>query len=228
MTNNEIIKLFLCVFFFGMLGSSIILGAVGIDEIPHAMNDMMDTMPMPMIFLVAVVVAPVVEELLFRLHLKYKPLMFLFLLISTVTTVLLITGESFGDMIDPNSVFPDLKFRAPLIPLLTLSAASLLFFTYFLSKPFRAWIDKVLTKYFGIPFYATVAIFAFVHVFNFELPPDMWYYGPLLVLPQLIIGLLLGYVRVRNSVFHSMLVHGMNNSIPMFIMIYMKYAGIEM
>jgi len=68
---------------------------------------------------------------------------------------------------------------------------------------------------FGYPFYATAGFFAIIHLTNITMPAEKWYLGPLLVLPQLILGLLFGYVRVRNSIWTSIFCHVLHNGLTM-------------
>lgn len=68
---------------------------------------------------------------------------------------------------------------------------------------------------FGFPFYFTAGLFAIIHLTNISMPPEKWYLGPLLVLPQLILGLLFGYVRVRNNIFTSIFCHILHNGLAM-------------
>lgn len=237
LTINEIVQLFFAVFMVGMLGSAYILGAVGIEDIPHAMSDMMDNMSLPFVFLMAVIVAPVLEELIFRFHLRYKPLMVLFILCSIVYMIYLMPGDISSDskltegllgLRNEHASSELINFFITSKLVKVILTALVVFVLYLLVKRFRQSIDSFLDNFFGIPFYLTVAIFAFVHIYNFELPSHMWFYGPLMVMPQVVIGLLLGYVRVRNGICHSILVHAMNNSIPMLIMVIAQYTGMQM
>lgn len=45
---------------------------MGIEELPHAMDDLIDSMPFYLIFGFAVIFAPILEELIFRFPLKYS------------------------------------------------------------------------------------------------------------------------------------------------------------
>ena len=67
------------------------------------------------------------------------------------------------------------------------------------------------SKYFGIVFYLLTLAFAFYHITNFDVTPMILYLSPLLVAPQLFIGLLLGYIRVRLGLEWAILLHALYN-----------------
>ena len=66
-------------------------------------------------------------------------------------------------------------------------------------------------KSFKIAFYIFALIFGFVHLSNFELTTNVLLLSPILVLPQIILGGYLGYIRVRFGLQWSMLLHGTYN-----------------
>ncbi|TMM28869.1 CPBP family intramembrane metalloprotease [Polaribacter aestuariivivens] len=66
-------------------------------------------------------------------------------------------------------------------------------------------------KYFKIGFYFFALLFGFVHISNFEISTTVLLLSPILVLPQILIGFYLGYIRVRLGLQWSMLLHGCYN-----------------
>ena len=68
-------------------------------------------------------------------------------------------------------------------------------------------------KYFDAIFYLFALVFGFYHITNFEMSPMIIYLSPLLVAPQIIIGLILGYIRVRLGLEWSILMHALYNLI---------------
>jgi membrane protease YdiL (CAAX protease family) len=109
----------------------------------HAFNELLEQYPVSLILLLLVVVAPVLEELIFR-----GPLWF---------------------------------FRGSL------------FFKWY--------------------FYGTALVFGLVHLSNFPNLSEIWYLFPLLICPQLCLGLFLGYVRVRFGLAWAILFHAAYNGI---------------
>ncbi len=67
------------------------------------------------------------------------------------------------------------------------------------------------SSYFGLIFYLFTLVFGFYHITNFELTPTILYLSPLLVSPQLFIGLLLGYIRIRLGLQWAILLHSAYN-----------------
>ncbi|NJL12981.1 MAG: CPBP family intramembrane metalloprotease [Microscillaceae bacterium] len=69
------------------------------------------------------------------------------------------------------------------------------------------WHRRLPWLYFG-----SSLVFALVHLNNYDLPlGKSLFYAPVLVLPQFFIGLVLGYVRIRFSFGMAVLVHALHN-----------------
>ena len=68
-------------------------------------------------------------------------------------------------------------------------------------------------KLFKIAFYAIGIIFAYVHLFNFELTTNVILFSPLLVAPQFFVGLIFGYIRIRFGLLWSILLHSLYNGL---------------
>lgn len=121
-----------------------ILTALGlIEQGKHALDNLFDGRSTLWIFFLAAVIAPVVEELI---------------------------------------------FRAPLV-----------------------LFKKVKT--FRIAFYSFALLFGYVHLSNFEITTNALLFSPILVAPQIYLGLVLGYMRVRFGLIWSILMHAVYNGI---------------
>lgn len=133
-----------------------ILGEVGpweLDE--HAFDQLLEEYPIALIGFLLVVVAPVLEELIFR-----APLLF---------------------------------FRG--------------------------------SRYFKLLFYGAAVSFGAVHLSNFPNISEIWFLAPLLISPQVVLGLFLGYIRVRFGLAWAMAFHGVYNGIlagPFLLMLAVK------
>jgi len=122
------------------------------------------------IFLLVALLAPIVEETIFRFFLKYKR---------------------------------NYLFRA----IDSLSNTQI-------AKQF--WIT-----YFHFFFYCTALVFAIVHIGNYSNTGILFYImAPLLVIPQFIIGISLGYIRLKLGFVWSILLHGLYNFTVMAPMIF--------
>ena len=72
---------------------------------------------------------------------------------------------------------------------------------------------KTWEKTFPYVFYLSVVAFGLVHITNFEGYRSYLWAIPLLTLPQLVIGVFLGYTRIRYGLIWSILFHSMHNAI---------------
>ena len=138
------------------------LGWVEIEN--HQVQVFIESMPIGMVFLLTVIIIPFVEEIVFRLFLKFKRNYPLQIIIS---------------------LFPHSK-----------------------SSILHLW-----TKNFRYLFYLSALAFALIHITNFGSIGKIIYLIPILVLPQFIAGLFLGYLRVRYNFMIGYLLHAVHNAI---------------
>ena len=68
-------------------------------------------------------------------------------------------------------------------------------------------------KIFRLAFYTIGFIFAYVHIFNFEMNLNVVLFSPLLVAPQFFVGMIFGYIRVKFGLLWSILLHGTYNGV---------------
>jgi len=66
-------------------------------------------------------------------------------------------------------------------------------------------------------FYGATTCFALLHLLNFNLHQTPWWLLPLLVLPQWCTGLVLGWLRVRRGIGAAMLLHALFNGGPLLL-----------
>ncbi|AHM61711.1 hypothetical protein D770_17295 [Flammeovirgaceae bacterium 311] len=195
---------------FGVL---ILLGALRdaglVPELPHAMEDIMKEFSFLIVFLLAAVLMPALEELTFRLWLIYNPIYFhvsLWLIAFFLSTALTQAGlPLFG-----YAVFG----IAALITILLLT----------FKDAAQQLLVNLYTNYYGWLFYGAAIIFALVHLINFQLNARILLMAPLLVLPQLLLGLILGYLRVRLGLIWAIALHGVYNA----LVLSMAYTGMQM
>ena len=175
------------------LASALVAAGVYIPE--TALAGMEFTLP---IILMVVVGAPVMEELAFRGWLSGKPGPLLALL-------LLGAGGVAAALIHATS--PAGSAVAGLVGIIVAAIALFLFW----KRPAMSWFAR------GFPFFfwfSTLA-FALVHLANFE-EGSLAILLPL-VLPQFILGMMLGYVRVRFALWAAILLHAAHNATALTI-----------
>lgn len=66
-------------------------------------------------------------------------------------------------------------------------------------------------SYFKYAFYVLTLIFGFYHITNFEITTTILLLSPLLVAPQISVGALLGFIRVRFGLLWAIALHAVYN-----------------
>jgi len=150
-------------------------------------------------WLQAMIWAPILEELLFRFGLR-RPFQSLWL--TPVMIVVLLNGMVWWSSC-----------------LFAMSVAMSLYCCA-RSKGPRAWSLKWLKRYrliFPFVFHAVALAFAAVHIKNFVYTELAWWMMAILVTPQWVTGLVLGWMRVQRGVGASILLHGLFNTGPLCV-----------
>ncbi|MEI6765651.1 MAG: CPBP family glutamic-type intramembrane protease [Bacteroidota bacterium] len=151
-----------------------------------------------------VVIAPIVEELLFRLNLRYRSVFISFILTLILYSIFvrIVLGllpfyylwESIGNIaiIMVISVFVNLFIRR-----------------------FNKSLEWFWIKYFRLIFYSSAIIFGFMHLGNYWIPNyTIVLLSPFFLLPFMFAGLNLGYIRLRYGIIFSIVLHAFNNLMP--------------
>lgn len=74
-----------------------------------------------------------------------------------------------------------------------------------------AWFDRRFVWL----FYGAAAAFAALHLTNFVRLGEIWFLAPVLVAPQFVLGLLLGYLRTRLGFGWAVAAHALHNGVAM-------------
>ncbi|AZY48101.1 CPBP family intramembrane metalloprotease [Bordetella avium] len=166
----------------------IAVGAAGLGGAQHRLD------PQRLPWLTAVLWAPLVEELLFRYGLR-RPVQALWLVPAIAPAV----------------------FWGPQFWTGCLSAAVVLLAIYGTRapQPFKSAARRFYSRHFGLIFHLSALAFAAVHLNNFSLNHMAWWMLPLLVLPQWLTGLVLGWMRMRRGIGASIALHALFNAGPM-------------
>ncbi|MEQ8389058.1 MAG: CPBP family intramembrane glutamic endopeptidase [Alphaproteobacteria bacterium] len=148
-----------------------------------------------LLFALAVVLVPVVEETVFRLYVaRFHPI---FIVIS------LAGGLVTAAMLEAMAV-------------LMILAVLLGFLVAGLLRGQRERLGAWWTRHFRWIVYASALVFGLVHLANFVFPEDQAVPAAIklvLVTPQILMGLFLAYMRVRHGLVWSMLLHGSYNGL---------------
>jgi membrane protease YdiL (CAAX protease family) len=68
-------------------------------------------------------------------------------------------------------------------------------------------------KSFKLAFYILTLLFGFIHISNFEITTNVLLLAPILVLPQILLGSYLGFIRLRFGLQWSIFLHAAYNGI---------------
>jgi len=146
------------------------------DEDMHSLQKIFQEMEPVLIFFFAVIMAPLLEEVMFRLILRFR------------SNFLILWSIHIG------------------VALQLGQKRSLL-------KTAR----KIWDKFYGWVFYLMTMAFGLMHIMNFEPSLNIYLLAPILVAPQILIGINLGYLRVRFGLIWSILFHAFYNGVLMSI-----------
>ncbi len=153
------------------------------------------------IFLITGLVAPLIEEPLFRGWLKGTPRQLMLLVLPLVALLFFVMLDRADDL--PNSV----KRLMAVALLLAIAGACLEIFHR--TRPDDAPISH-FEQYFSHMFWTSALLFGLLHMTNYE-GGSLWTIAPM-VLPQLLIGPVWAFVRLRFGLRASILLHGASNS----------------
>lgn len=85
----------------------------------------------------------------------------------------------------------------------------------FTGKENRARAETAIRRrwdaYYPTIFYLAAVIFGLVHISNYEMTSEVLWVAPILVLPQIVVGLLLGFLRVRYGLIWGFFLHALHN-----------------
>lgn len=159
----------------------------------------------PVLVALVIVGAPVMEELMFRSWLSGRPAaVFAWLSLATAFGLVALIGSE--GLVPPWPFF--------VAGLLGVVASLVLLWR----KPPMRWFAAI----FPLFYWLSVLSFALVHLANFEEGGAILL---ALVLPQFVLGTLLGYVRVRIGLWAAMVLHGAHNATALAIASLAMSAG---
>lgn len=150
-------------------------------------------------WLQAILWAPVVEELLFRFGLRH-PLQALWMI--PLLILVLLNGTTWW------------------AGFLLVTTVLLCWWTSMKSTGPGPWSWMALRHYrsvFGLVFHLVALAFAAIHLKNFIFIEIDWWMMVVLVLPQWVTGLVLGWMRVKRNIGSAILLHGLFNTGPLAV-----------
>ena len=78
---------------------------------------------------------------------------------------------------------------------------------------FEVWLSDFCTKRYLFIFYFSALLFGYVHLTNYNNSISIILLSPIIIAPQFISGLFIGYLRVRHDLVTGYLMHALHNAI---------------
>lgn len=189
---------FLNMFLFGPL----VIGVAQSAGASHAVN------PAKLPWLLAIVWAPLVEEMLFRFGLR-RPVIALWLIPLMIIALWHGPGLVQGVMFAMGIYLIYRMTRSTAIP----------------GVRARQWLKRYRSQFWWVFHLATI-LFAGLHIKNFTFSAFEWWMLPVLVLPQWITGLVLGWMRVMHGIGAAILLHAIFNFGPLlFVWLTLRFVA---
>jgi membrane protease YdiL (CAAX protease family) len=176
-------------------------------------------------FLITIIIAPIREELTYRLGLKFSiynfsfALSFLLVILLYWTQVLFIkpTSDFYYIVQAITMPFDHIDYLALIVLVLILGfIISMILKKFFNEEKMK----NLFSRRFTYIFYFFAIIFALSHLTNFENLGQIWFIIPILLLPQIVGALILGYIRMRWGLKYAILSHIANNFLNSYILLF--------
>ena len=197
--------LFVMAFFINMAALIVVNSfIVDLGEIGNVFDDM--DYGFWTMFALAVIAAPIGEELVFRLPLRNKiALSVLLALILAIFVGVVFVGQGFTQLA---YILGPASFVLSLLLLLN-------------NSTLESWKIKI-DQYYPYIFFLVAATFGFIHIYNYDPSAFSWWMAPAIVIPQFVLALFLGFARLRVGFWACIYMHALNNTIPMLMFYLVK------
>ena len=169
-----------------------------IDVEEHKITTLLESVPAAQFLLLAVIIAPLTEEIVFRLPLRFSRQN---ILISIVFMLIPVSGLMVQGRNHQQIVFWGLWGL--------IGAVLYGVWSRILCQINRRTGERWFARHLSWLVYGSSIVFGLLHLMNF--PRSAWIAAPVLVLPQFTLGLLLAYVRIKFGFQWSVLTHGLHN-----------------
>ena len=191
---------------------ALIFGLTGINlpEPSDAFEALSDS---PRFVLIAVVFAPLIEEVLFRSWLGFRRGVLLIL----PALLLLLTGLGLTSEAHPSVL-------TQLIVVIAFAATALYGWKWYVLKPDVEDQSRVLHHVFPLIFWGTALLFGAMHAANFAPGFPIWAM-PVVVLPLIFVGVVFGFIRMRFGFLIGILFHSGYNALVVTISSLLMFAA---
>jgi len=170
-----------------------------LDSENHLVMEFMKDNSKAVIIILLILVGPFIEELIFRLPLRFKKVYFI-----PFTLIILIYAGIL--------IFKKLHLApAVSIPLFVAITTFLIF--YFFNRHMAEKREITLSANYSLYFYSVTILFALFHLSNYNYTPNLLIFAPIVVLPQFISGFLFGFIRIKQGFIWGFFLHALHNAV---------------
>ena len=182
------------------------LGFSGQNSVQDALNDL----PIWLFFVLLAIQAPLTEEIAFRLFLKPSPVRWLlsFFGLAFYTQIIL---RDFG----LSFKYKIFGFSNSLVSTLinSLIVSFIVFLIWKAYPKIQQQLEPFFKKHFAWFFYISGLSFGLIHIQNYTGLNNLWWMAPFLILPQMLVGLVISYIRLRMGFKWGVFGHSFYNTI---------------
>jgi hypothetical protein len=201
-----------------------------VEEVSNAVLDIFLERPLYVFLFLAIIWAPITEELTFRLGLLYSP----FRLSFSISFLVMVFASMVLEFVDIHflSLFPEWLLSFARNHGIYLYILTIVLLGSILGVVFKRKIDphgaqKFYTANFAKIFYSFAILFAVLHLLNFYEAGKVWFLLPLLIFPQFLIGLVLAYIRMQYGVIWAIFGHFLHNGVIALPLVYLSLLPIS-
>lgn len=184
------------------MGLFSVIAFFGLDEIfkTNKNLELFNQTPLPLLAFSVIIFVPIIEEFIFRLHLKYRSWV-----INILLPIVLIIISGFLINISSTIV---------MISIIIIGLFILILFIIYNQK-ITSYLKQIWDRKFNVVFYTTTLLFALMHITNYEFSLSVILLAPLLIFSQFVGGFLIGYLRIKAGFIWGVALHMSGNAILM-------------
>jgi membrane protease YdiL (CAAX protease family) len=86
-------------------------------------------------------------------------------------------------------------------------------------KRLQIFIENKWANYYKVIFYLSALTFGLIHITNFEFSLKLLIFSPILTMPQILMGLLIGYMRMKFGFIWGLYLHSIHNLVLIIILL---------
>lgn len=161
-----------------------------------------------LLLLISVFAFPLLEEIAYRLSLKFKPI-YLALTLGVIAYYIFSKAVYQTKLSDVDNHFTERVLFA--LSILIVS------FPIFSIPKINQRLERFWQQHFSWVFYFFSITFAWVHILNYELSLEHVLLMPVITLPKLVSALCYGYVRIQYGFIYCFAIHILNNGIGFIV-----------